>query len=127
MGVVDKRILVVDDQDDIRRLVCITLDYGRHRLFEATNGAEALRTMEEVSPDLVVLDLMLPGALDGYQVCESIKRNRLTRDTPILMLTACDSEKHRSRARLAGCNAYLAKPFRPLHLIEIVERLIGSD
>lgn len=123
----NKRILVVDDQADLRRLVCLTLDYGNHQLHEATDGAEALSMMGKVSPDLVVLDVMLPGMLDGYQVCERIKRDRLLRDTPIIMLSGCDGEQHRSRARLAGCNAYLTKPFRPLQLVEVVERLIGSD
>lgn len=119
-----KIILVVDDQPDIRRLISMTLNYGNYELHEASNGTEALRFAQALRPDLILLDVMMPGAVDGFQVCTEVKQQ--AKPPVVIMLTARGQVTDLHEGREAGCDEYLIKPFSPLQLIELVERYLGS-
>ena len=120
-------ILVVEDRPDIRKLICMTMNYDEFEVHEADSGQNALRMMEALRPDLVLLDVMMPGELDGYQVCERIRANPKFSRTPVVMLTARAQESDREEGRRNGCTAYLTKPFSPLLLIETVESILAKS
>jgi two-component system alkaline phosphatase synthesis response regulator PhoP len=114
------RILVVDDDDNVRRLVSAYLEREGYQVFEAADGAAALRAVELSAPDLVVLDLMLPGT-GGLQVARRISA---ARELPILMLTARGGEDDVLRGFEAGADDYLIKPFSPRVLVARVRAIL---
>jgi DNA-binding response OmpR family regulator len=122
------RILVVDDEDDIRGLVRALLERAGHQVSEAPDGRAALRELYTSSPDLVVLDVTMPG-LDGWATLERIRE---VTDVPVLMLTARDTEVERVRGLTGGADDYVVKPFGRQELVARVEALLrrsrgGSD
>lgn len=121
-----KIILVVEDQPEIRKLVCMTMDYDDFEVHEADSGDSGLRMIRALRPDVVLLDVMMPGQLDGYQVCEKVRDDPEICATPIVLLTARGQQADVEMGERVGCSAYLTKPFSPLQLIETVERLAGT-
>ncbi|MEY2632276.1 MAG: hypothetical protein RIR00_930 [Pseudomonadota bacterium] len=117
-------ILIVEDQQDIRKLIRMTLDFGTFELHEADNGESGWHMVRGLKPSLVLLDVMMPGALDGYQVCSKIKAEPQLRATPVVLLTARGQETDFAAGKAAGADGYLTKPFSPLQLIDTVERLL---
>jgi CheY-like chemotaxis protein len=120
---VNKTILIVDDDESIRRLIATTLeDVSGYRMSEAGDGEEAMRRAREVRPSIVFLDIDMPR-LDGIEACRRMKSEPSTADATIVMLTG-DSEHDAEReARRAGADLFLTKPFSPLHLLRLVDRL----
>jgi DNA-binding response OmpR family regulator len=114
------RVLVVDDDRTVREVVVSYLRAHRHDVVEAADGEDALRTMRESPPDLVVLDLMLPG-IDGLEVC---RRLRLAGDVPIIMLTALGAETDRVAGLERGADDYVTKPFSPRELALRVDSVL---
>lgn len=123
----NKIILVVEDQPEIRKLICMTMDYDGFEVHEAENGDSGLRMVKALRPNIVLLDVMMPGQLDGIQVCERIRADPEIAHIPVVMLTARSQQTDLEAGRRAGCNAYLTKPFSPLQLIETVERLAAAE
>lgn len=119
-----KIILVVEDQPDIRKLIRMTLEFGEYEIHEANNGELGLHMVHGLRPDLVLLDVMMPGALDGFQVCAQVKANPLIRHTPVVMLTARGQQSDFEAGKIAGADGYLTKPFSPLELIDKVADLL---
>lgn len=119
-------VLIVEDQPDIRKLIRMTLDFGDYEIHEAENGMGALRMLEAIKPDLVLLDVMMPGELDGYQVCARIKGNPATQKTRVVLLTARGQQSDFEVGRQAGADKYLTKPFSPIELIGTVEDLLPA-
>ena len=119
-----KRVLIVEDQADIRKLIRMTLEFEDYEIQEASDGASGLRVAREFKPDLMLLDVMMPGELDGLQVCQRIKRDEATRHIRVVLLTARGQARDRETGREAGADEYLVKPFSPLQLIETIERLL---
>jgi CheY-like chemotaxis protein len=117
------KLLIVEDQPDIRKLIRMTLEFEGYDLLEAENGAEGLHTAQAARPVIVLLDVMMPGELDGYQVCERIKKDPSLKGTRVIMLTARGQQTDLDQGRQAGCDAYLTKPFSPLELIDTIDRL----
>lgn len=118
--------LIVDDQPDIRKLIMITMESEDFELHEADNGVEAWRKASSLRPAVVLLDVMMPGGLDGYQVCEKIKADPTLRDsTKVILLTARGQRTDLERGQSAGCDAYLVKPFSPIDLLDTVDRLVA--
>lgn len=121
-------MLVVDDEPDITALVAYHLAKAGYRVTTAGNGADALKLAEQQAPDLVVLDLMLPG-LSGYEVLEALRRRPETRDIGVLVLTARKEEADRVRGLALGADDYLVKPFSPQELVlrvgAVLRRLSG--
>ena len=114
------RILVVDDEDDIRGLVRALLERAGHQVIEAPDGRAGLRELYTNSPDLVMLDVAMPG-LDGW---ETLERIREVSDVPVLMLTARDAELERVRGLRAGADDYVVKPFGRQELVARVDVLL---
>jgi CheY-like chemotaxis protein len=117
------RLLIVEDQPDIRKLIHMTLEFEGYELLEAENGIEGLRQAQHARPVVVLLDVMMPGELDGYQVCERIRADPALAATRVIMLTARGQQADHEAGRKAGADAYLTKPFSPLELIDTIERL----
>ena len=109
------RILVVDDEPDITALVAYHLAKAGYRVSTASSGAEALKAASEERPDVVVLDLMLPG-LSGYDVLTDLRSREETRDVGVILLTARREEVDRIRGLSLGADDYLTKPFSPPEL-----------
>src|SRR5215470_16856903 len=114
------RILVVDDDDDIRGLVRALLERAGHEVIDASDGRSGLRALYEGSPDLVILDVAMPG-LDGWATLERIRE---VTDTPVLMLTARDAEVERVRGLTSGADDYVVKPFGRQELVARVDVLL---
>jgi CheY-like chemotaxis protein len=120
------RILIVEDQADIRRLIRWALEDSDYMLHEAASGELALQLLPVLTPDLVLLDVMMPGNADGYEVCRQIRANPALTKTRVMMLTAQARSSDQDKAIAAGADAFLAKPFSPAKLIELVEELLGK-
>lgn len=113
-----KKILIVEDHADIRRLIRMTLEFEDYAIFEATDGERGLFMALEVKPDLVLLDVMMPGAIDGLEVCRRLKAQ--PNPPRILLLTARGRSEDLEAGALAGSDVYLVKPFSPLQLIDTI-------
>src|SRR4249920_3954056 len=122
-SVMTHRILVVDDEPDITALVAYHLAKMGYRVSTATNGADALRSAREERPDIVVLDLMLPG-LSGYEVLAELRKRDETRDVGVILLTARREEADRIKGLSLGADDYLTKPFSPHELALRVAALL---
>ena len=114
------QILVVDDDDDIRGLVRTLLERAGHDVSDASDGREGLRELYAGSPDLVILDVAMPG-LDGWATLERIRE---VSDVPVLMLTARDGELERVRGLKGGADDYVVKPFGRQELVARVDALL---
>ncbi|MDH3533653.1 MAG: response regulator [Gammaproteobacteria bacterium] len=121
------RVLIVDDHADLRKLISLSLGSGNYDLVEAMDGQGALDVCERQPPDLVLLDLMLPGDFDGIEVCRRIRENSRLAHTRIVLLTAADQAAQRERAQEAGVDRYIPKPFSPRQLRELVESLLAGE
>jgi two-component system phosphate regulon response regulator PhoB len=120
-----KKILIVDDEDSIRRLVAVTLQGGDYDVLLARDGVEALEVALRERPVLVLLDVSMPG-LDGVEVCRRIKADPTLRGATVVMLTAQAQADVQRRATAAGADAFLTKPFSPLQVLELVERKVSA-
>ena len=118
-----KRILVVEDDPDNRRIVTKVLTREGYDVIEVATGAAAVAAAREDRPDLIIMDLALPG-LDGFEASRQIKAAPDSADIPIVALTAFAMRGDEERARAAGCDAYVPKPFRPQTLREVVRRFL---
>jgi len=121
-----KRVLIVEDQADIRKLIRMTLEFEPYEIHEAANGTDGLRMAAEVLPDLILLDVMMPGDLDGLQVCAQVRALPALQGARVVLLTARGQAQDRDAGQEAGADEYLIKPFSPLQLIETIERLMPS-
>ena len=121
-----KRVLIVEDQADIRKLIRMTLEFEPYEIHEAADGAEGLRKALETMPDVMLLDVMMPGELDGLQVCALVRAHQALRQIRVVLLTARGQIKDRDAGQQAGADEYLIKPFSPLQLIETIERLMAA-
>ena len=121
------RILIVDDQPDIRKLIKLTLQHLEDAdVHEASDGSEGWRLAQNLRPDLMLLDVMMPGELDGYQVCEKVKKDPvLGSHTKVIMLTARAQQEDLAQGRKVGSDAYLTKAFSPLKLLDLVDNMLG--
>lgn len=122
------RILIVEDNPDLRLLVRTTFETGEgeYDIEEAENGVDALSAVESRKPDLIVLDVMMPGQLDGLEVCTRVKSHAEWGNIRIVMLTARGQQVDIAKGLEAGADAYMVKPFSPLKLLETVETLLAT-
>lgn len=108
----NKRILVAEDDSDIRGLIAFSLRYVGYEVVEATNGKDAVRQAQQQLPDLVLLDVRMPN-LNGYEACELLKADDSTRDIPIIFLSARGQEAEIKYGLELGAEEYILKPFAP--------------
>ena len=120
-----KTIMIVDDQLEIRDLVEVTLGIGDYRIVKAADGDSAKKAAKETHPDLIILDVMMGGKMEGYDVCRDLKKDPRTSDCRVIMLTGRTEELDRERGMEAGADDYFTKPFSPLELINKVEEFLG--
>jgi len=119
------RILVIEDQEDNRRIVRDLLTASGFTLFEAVNGEEGLQLAERERPDLILMDIQLPG-MDGYEVTRRIKAQPHLQRIPIIAVTSYALSGDDQKAAAAGCNGYVTKPFSPRALLATIrEHLTG--
>jgi CheY-like chemotaxis protein len=116
------RILVVEDQDSIRRMIEALVGARGYEVTAASTGTKALDVAFADPPDMVLLDLMLPG-YDGFEVCRRLRSDPSTRKIPILIISALDDPESRAKAAQAGATAYYTKPFSPIALLKEIDRL----
>jgi CheY-like chemotaxis protein len=120
---VNRTILIVDDDESIRRLIATTLeDVSGYRMSEAADGEEAVPRARDVQPSIVFLDIDMPR-LNGIETCRRLKSEPVTADATIVMLTGDSEQEAELEARRAGADLFLTKPFSPLHLLRLVDRL----
>ena len=122
---VAKTVLTIDDQADIRRLVRMTLEFDGYKVLEASDGEEGLHLARTHKPDLVLLDVMMPG-LDGLAVSTTMRADPALKDIPVVMLTALDRDSDMDAGMEAGAKAYLNKPFGPVELLKLIVHLLGQ-
>src|SRR5579875_334697 len=120
-----KKILAVDDERAIVRLVQINLERQGYQVVTAYDGKEALEKVASEKPDLVVLDVMMPY-MDGFEVLQQLRKNPETRDLPVIMLTAKAQDTDVFRGYTSGVDLYLTKPFNPMELVSFVKRIFSS-
>ena len=118
-------VLVCDDEPVLRMLVRATLDHGDYTVVEACDGDEALALTRAEHPDLILLDMMMPGR-SGSDVLRELRADPATAETPVIMLTARAQASDREAMNLAGANHYLTKPFSPVGLAALVEEVLGT-
>lgn len=118
-----KRILVVEDETPIREMLCFVLEQNGYHPVEADDYDSAVKQLIEPWPDLILLDWMLPGG-SGLQLIKLLKKEAMTRDIPVVMLTARGEEEDRVRGLDAGADDYITKPFSPRELVARVKAII---
>jgi CheY-like chemotaxis protein len=119
------KVLVVEDDRSIQMVLELVLTRGsKCEVVVASEGPEGLAKIEEHKPDLVLLDLMLPG-MDGFEICERAKANEATRHIPIIFLTAQPQPSAVARAMALGAAGYIVKPFDPIKIIEQINEALA--
>jgi two-component system alkaline phosphatase synthesis response regulator PhoP len=118
------KVLVADDEKDIRRLVVFTLERAGFEIVEAVDGQEALQLATELHPDIILLDVMMPY-MDGYEVCKKLRDIPEMKDTPVLFLSAKAQNYEIGEGMDAGATDYVIKPFIPRELAAKVKSLVG--
>jgi len=117
------RILVVEDQDSIRRMIEALIQARGYDVTAVASGTKAIDVAMTHPPDLVLLDLMLPGQYDGFEVCRRLRGDPSTSKVPVVVISALDDDNSRARATQAGATAYYTKPFSPIALLKEIDRL----
>jgi len=120
-----KKIVVVDDEVPIARMLKIRLEANGYSVFMAHDGKAGLELVHKVRPNLILLDLVLP-VIDGFKVCRMLKFDNNFKNIPIIMLTARSADESRNLGQQLGANAYMIKPFEPEVLLKKIEDLIGK-
>ncbi len=124
-----KKILIVDDQKEVRELVEVTLrleDYLEDcQIFQAKSGDEAIKLARAEKPDLVFMDVMMPGGIDGLEATRVLKNDPETKGCQIIMLTGKAQQDDQEKGLKAGADVYFSKPFSPRELIKKVEEVLG--
>ena len=120
-----KKILAVDDEKHIVRLIQVNLERAGYEVVTAGDGKEALEKVKSENPDMIVLDVMMPY-MDGFEVLRTLKADQATRDIPVIMLTAKAQDADVFRGWQSGVDSYLTKPFNPMELLSFIERIFAS-
>jgi CheY-like chemotaxis protein len=118
-------VLTIEDQPDIRRLIRMTLEFKGFRVIEAGNGPDGLQRARSERPDLILLDVMMPG-MDGLVVSRTLLDDPDLKRIPVVMLSALGAAADVEAGRATGVADYLVKPFSPWQLLELVQRLIDG-
>lgn len=119
------KILIAEDERDIRDLVAFTLRFAGHEVITATNGEEAVDLAPKVNPDLILMDVRMPR-MTGYEACKAMKANSDLKDIPVVFLSAKGQESEIQQGMDAGAEEYLLKPFAPDQLTNRVKVILAK-
>ena len=117
--------MVVDDSQTVRNIMALILHRAGYRSVRVASAMEALHTLTELTPDLIFLDITLPG-MDGLDVCKIIKENPRTKQVPVVMLSGNNEVFDKVMGRLAGASDYITKPFEPESILSCIKSFIGQ-
>jgi two-component system alkaline phosphatase synthesis response regulator PhoP len=120
-----KKVMVVDDEPYIARVIKFKLEQEGYTVVSANDGITGLEKIRQEKPQLVLLDVMMPG-LSGYEVCQKIKADAELAGIPVVFLTAKGQERDREQGLAIGASDYITKPFSPNRLLELVRTMIGG-
>ena len=121
-----RRILVVEDQEDNRKIMRDLLEANDFSIIEAVTGEEGVAMAGKEKPDLILMDIQLPG-LDGYETTRQIRTNPELKQTPIIAVTSYAMTEDREKAINAGCNGYIEKPINPKTFFKQIQRFVQTD
>lgn len=116
-------ILIADDNSVMRRLLSLTLRNTKLELIEASSGKSAYEKVLLKRPEIVLLDIMMPGEMDGLEVCRKIKADPMLADTKVVLVTARGQQADIDEGKRSGADIYLVKPFSPLQLVDMLRSL----
>lgn len=119
------KILIAEDERDIRDLVAFTLRFAGHEVFAASNGEEAVEMAPKVNPDLILMDVRMPR-MTGYEACRAMKADPDLKDIPVVFLSAKGQESERQQGIEAGAEEYLLKPFAPDQLTLQIKAILAK-
>jgi CheY-like chemotaxis protein len=119
------KILIAEDERDIRDLVAFTLRFAGHEVFTAANGEEAVDMAPKVNPDIILMDVRMPR-MTGYEACKIMKQNPDLKDIPVVFLSAKGQEAEIQQGLDAGAEEYLLKPFAPDQLTSHVKAILAK-
>jgi two-component system alkaline phosphatase synthesis response regulator PhoP len=120
-----KKILIADDNEHVRESLASILEDEGYAMWIAKDGAEALRKVREVAPDILILDVMMPE-MSGYEVCRAIKNDPDLKKTFVLMLSAKGQADEKERGKEAGADEYFVKPFNPGELVARIRNILDG-
>jgi chemosensory pili system protein ChpA (sensor histidine kinase/response regulator) len=123
-AVVQRTVMVVDDSVTVRKVTSRLLERHGYKVVLAKDGVDAISQLEELTPDIMLLDIEMPR-MDGFEVANLVRHNPRIAETPIIMITSRTGEKHRERAFQIGVNCYMGKPFQEQELLENIHELLG--
>jgi len=121
-----KKILIVDDRIEVRKLVEVTLEVENYQLLQADSAEKALEIARREKPDLILMDIMMPGGMDGLEATRILKKDPETKNCAVIILTAMGQEYDLIEGKKAGADDYFIKPFSPLDLLRKVEEILGE-
>ena len=124
--VIPKTVLVVEDQEDLRRILLLALKSAGFRVVEAANGADGVAKALSESPDLILMDIQLP-VLDGYEAIRQIRAGEGMAAVPIIAVSSFAMKGDEEKARAAGCDAYVTKPYSPMQLLGRVRQILEKS
>lgn len=120
-----KKILIVDDERLTRAVLQHDVILAGYDVMVASNGKEAMQKIREVTPDLIVVDLVMPD-MNGFEMCRRIRSNEQTKKTPVIVVSALQSQADIQEAKASGADVYLTKPIKPKQFINQVKEFLGS-
>jgi len=121
-----KRILVVEDQEDLRGVLRDLLTGSGYAVLEAPDGQSGIATAKADRPDLILMDIQMP-VLDGYEATRQIKADPAVKATPIIAVSSFAMKGDEEKARAAGCDHYVTKPYSPLQLLRTIRSVLGEQ
>jgi len=120
-----KKILLVEDERQLVKLVGRHLEKEGYEVLVAMDGEKALETVKQITPDLVILDIVLPGSIGGYEVCSRLRMKESTASVPIVMFTSRGGDMDKAMGFQCGANDYVVKPYDPKVLLDKVQELLA--
>jgi CheY-like chemotaxis protein len=122
---VQKKILIADDNENIREALSYLLEDEGYKLWLAKDGTETLAKVKEILPDILFLDIMMPE-MNGYEVCRIIKEDPRLKKTYVIMLTAKGQVAEQERGRQVGADEYIVKPFSPMEILAKIKQILDA-
>jgi DNA-binding response OmpR family regulator len=123
MATTPKKIIIADDNENIREALTYLLEDEGYELWLAKDGAEALAKVREIVPDILLLDIMMPG-MNGYDVCSAVKNDPILKKIYIIMLTAKGQVAEQEHGKEVGADEYIVKPFSPMEILSKIKKIM---